>query len=317
MAKIPVGKTIAFSYGFTFGNIGVIIGLIWLPMVLLTLGGYFVFSPYYESFSRAAMEDNPAAIGQATVTLFFYALVAVIFYAMIYVALTRQALGMNQNHSLLRFSLGAAEWRMYGAILALMLALIVLSIVILMTAGLLGAVATFVLGMLGMAPDLAQVAAKGAAGVKTASGSVLFVAGLIEVFIACTVIYVFVRLSFLLAPVTVVEEQINLGRGWQLTKQNFWRLLAIFLATLGPVIVLVFICEALVLGPDAIVPKTDASLVEIAARMDNMRAHLPLLYGLSFVFSPFLFGLTLGANAFAYRALVPPKAARAAIIDVP
>src|SRR6185437_14836845 len=67
-----------------------------------------------------------ALVQQAAVTLLFYMLVALIFYAMIYVSLTRQALGLTHGSSFLRFSLGAAELRMYGAILALTLAMVVL-----------------------------------------------------------------------------------------------------------------------------------------------------------------------------------------------
>ncbi len=315
MAKVPVGKTIAFSYRFTFGNIGSIIGQIWLPMLLLTLGSYFVLSPYYESFSRAVAEDNTALVGQAAVTLLFYSLVSLIFYAMIYVALTRAALGENQNHSILHFSLGAAEWRMYGAILALAFALIVLLLLIVLAAGLVGGVATAILGAAGLAPEMAQ-AAKGVAP-KVVSAPVAAVGALITAFIACATTYVFVRLFFVLAPVTVAEEQISLGRGWQLTAKNFWRLFAILLATLGPVFVVILICEAFVLGPDSFLPQTDGSFAQTAARMEKMRPHLPVLYGLSFVFSPFLFGLMLGASAFAYRMLVPPPAARGVILDAP
>ncbi len=315
MAKVPVGKTIAFSYSFTFGNIGTIIGQIWLPMLLLTLGSYFVLSPYYESFSRAVAEDNTALVGQASVTLFFYSLVSLIFYAMIYVALTRHALGQAPNHSIFHFSLGPAEWRMYGAMLALVFAMIILLVLILLGAFLAGALATGVLGAAGMAPEVAQ-AAKGVMP-KVASAPVAAVGSLISLFIIGAATYVFVRLFFVLAPVTVAEEQINLGRGWQLTAKNFWRLFAILLATVGPVFVLIMICEAFVLGPDSVMPHSDGSFAATAARMDQMRPHLPVLYGLSFVFSPFLFGLVSGASAFAYRALVPPPAARGVILDAP
>ncbi|HEY4125449.1 MAG TPA: hypothetical protein VGM36_12600 [Rhizomicrobium sp.] len=315
MAKVPVGKTIAFSYSFTFGNIGAIIGQIWLPMLLLTLGGYFVVTPYYSSFSQAVAENNTALVGQAAVTLMFYSLVSLIFYAMIYVALTRAALGQTQNHSIFHFSLGVAEWRMYGAILALALALVILLIVIVLAAGLLGGIATAALGAAGMAPEMAQ-AAKGIAP-KVVSAPVAAVGALITLFIVCAAAYVFVRLSFVLAPVTVVEEQISLGRGWQLTAKNFWRMFVILLATLGPVFVLMAICEAIVLGPDALMPHGTGSFADTAAEMEKMRPHLPVLYGLSFVVSPFLFGLMLGASAFAYRALVPPPAARGVILDAP
>ena len=315
MAKVPVGKTIAFSYGFTLGNIGAIIGQIWLPMLLLTLGSYFVLSPYYESFSRAVAEDNTALVGQAAVTLLLYSLVSLIFYAMIYVTLTRHALGQPHSHSLLHFSLGAAEWRMYGALLALAFVLIILLIFIVLAATLLGVLATAILGAAGMAPEVAQ-AAKGIAP-KTVSAPVAAVGSLISLFIVCAATYVFVRLFFVLAPVTVAEEPISIGRGWQLTAKNFWRLFAILVATLGPLFVVIVICQAFVLGPDSMLPHGDGSFAETAARMEKMRPNLPILYGLSFVFSPFLFGLLLGASAFAYRTLVPPPAARGVILDVP
>jgi hypothetical protein len=314
MAKVPVGKTIAFSYGFTFGNIGAIIGQIWLPMLLLTLGGFFVISPYYESFSQAAAQDNSALVEQAAGTLLIYSLVALILYAMIYVSLTRQALGLTHGSAFFRFSLGAAEWRMYGAILALAFAMLVITLLIVLAAALLGSVATAVLGAAGMAPEVASMA-KGATP-KVVSPAVTAVGALISAFILCATIYVFVRLYFVLAPVTVAEEQISLGRGWQLTAKNFWRIFLVLLATAGPVFLLVMIAQAAIVGPDAMM-SSDTGFAATAARMEKMRPHLPMLYGLSFVLSPFLFGLLLGASAFAYRTLVPPPAARGVILDAP
>jgi hypothetical protein len=315
MAKVPVGKTTAFSYGFTFGNIGAIIGQIWLPMLLLTLGGFFVISPYYESFSQAVAQDNIALVEQAAVTLLVYMLVSLVFYAMIYVALTRQALGLTHGSSFFHFSLGAAEWRMYGAILALVFAMVVLMLLIVLTAALLGSLATAVLGAAGMAPEVAGMA-KGATP-KVVSPAVAAVGALISTIIICATIYVFVRLYFVLAPVTVAEEQISLGRGWQLTAKNFWRIFAVLLATAGPIVLLILIAEAAIVGPDAMMTSTDAGFAATAARMEKMRPHLPMLYGLSFVLSPFLFGLLMGASAFAYRTLVPPAAARGVILDAP
>jgi len=135
--------------------------------------------------------------------------------------------------------------------------------------------------------------------------------------IICATIYVFVRLYFVLAPVTVAEEQISLGRGWQLTAKNFWRIFLVLLATVGPIFLIIMIAEAVIVGPDAMMSGADAGFAATAARMEKMRPHLPMLYGLSFVLSPFLFGLLMGASAFAYRALVPPPAARGVILDAP
>jgi len=316
MAKVSVGKTIAFSYGFTFGHIGAIIGRIWLPMLLLTLGGFFVISPYYESFSQAVAQDNTALVQQAVATLLIYMLISLIFYAMIYVALTKEALGISHSHSLLHFSLGAAEWRMYGAMLAFTFAFVIVMLLVVLTAGLLGSVVTGALGAAGLAPELATMAKTGTAP-KVMSPAITAAGLLISLAIFCAGTYVFVRLFALLAPVTVAEEQISLGRGWQLTAKNFWRLFAVLLVTVGPVFVLVLIGEAVVIGPDAMVTNAGTSFADTAARMERMRPHLPALYGLSFVLSPFLFGLLLSASAFAYRTLVPPPAARAIITDVP
>lgn len=303
MAKVPVGKTIAFSYLFTFGRIGTIIGKIWLPMLLLTLGSYFVISPYYESFSLAVAQDNTAVVEQAAGTLFLYLLVSLIFYAMIYVALTREALGLSQSHSFFHFSLGTAEWRMYGAILAFAFVFLLISLLVFLGAFFLGGVLSAALG----------------GGVKAGepNPTAVLIGRLVFLGIICVLAYIFVRLFSLLAPVTVAEEQISLGRGWQLTAKNFWRLVVVIVATLGPVLLVGAVCEALIIGEDVVPAHADPSFADMAARMEQMRPHLPAIYGLYFVLSPFLYGLMLGASAFAYRTLVPGPAARNAMADVP
>jgi hypothetical protein len=42
MKKIPVTQTIQAAYRFVFTHLGAIIGLIWLPMLLVTVLGFFV-----------------------------------------------------------------------------------------------------------------------------------------------------------------------------------------------------------------------------------------------------------------------------------
>lgn len=296
MTNVPVGKTIAFSYGFTFGNIGTIIGQIWLPTLLLTLGSYYVLTPYYETMARAFAEDNTALMGQALAAMLFYMMMSLVLYAMIFAALTRTALGLEHGRGFLNLPLGAATWRMYGALLAFALVMAVLFVLTLLVAGLAGGL---VMGLLGVSG-----AAKGAA--AAANPVVAGVGLLISLFIVCTMLYVFVRLYFMLAPVTVAEEQVSLGRGWQLTAHNFWRLFVILLAVLGPMMLVIGLCELVLLGPDAMMAKSGATAAETAARMDALRSQLPLLHALSFVFSPVLFGLQISASAFVYRSLVPP-----------
>ena len=45
------------------------------------------------------------------------------------------------------------------------------------------------------------------------------------------------------------------------------------------------------------------TMVEQAMHLKEVNRNLPLLYGLSFLLSPFISGLAPGAAAYAYRAL--------------
>ena len=292
MGKIPVGTTIGYAYGFTFGHLGQIIAQIWLPMLVVTAGGYFGAAPYYERFSRAAAENNPAAIGQAFTLLLLFAFVSLIFYAMIYVAVTRLALGETRPVNFIHFSLGVAEWRMCGAVLGLIFALFVIAAAVVVLAA--GLVAGLIGGLAkGLGVGLAKTAAVG-------------IGGAIMLIVYAALIYIAVRLSFLVAPVTVAEERISLVRGWQLSRGNFWRMAAVLAATLLPVALLMVGLEYAIVGGNVLVPKEAGDLAAVASRMQQMKSHLPMISGLGFVLSPFMFGLTLGASAFAYRTLVPP-----------
>src|SRR6185437_697887 len=42
MNKIPVGQTIRFAYAFTFGEIGTVIGLTWIPTLINAVATFFV-----------------------------------------------------------------------------------------------------------------------------------------------------------------------------------------------------------------------------------------------------------------------------------
>ena len=57
-------------------------------------------------------------------------------------------------------------------------------------------------------------------------------------------IYILVRLGFLLAPAAAMEGGFGLERSWKLTKGNFWRIVAIGLATLLPIVIVAAIGAA-------------------------------------------------------------------------
>lgn len=294
MNKIPVTRTIAHAYSFTFGHLGTIIGLIWIPMVAATALGYFVMREYFESFSAALTQNNPAIAGQAALMLFFYVFVMLLLYAMIYVSVTKQALGIRTGAAMAHVELGPAVWRMFGAMLGAF-AIVLLLYTLIAAVGLGG---------------LAAVSG----GNPTMAGGVALGLGLLIIVGVGALIYIAVRLVFFLAPVVVAEDRVGLGRAWELTSGNFWRIFLIWLATLAPLFLIMLVVETFILGPAAMTSGVSGAIptpAEQAQQMRLMSEHLPALSGLGFLLSPFLTGLTVGAAAFAYREVAPARGAAA------
>jgi hypothetical protein len=292
--KIPVGKTIEFAYAFTFGHLGAILGLIWLPTVLSAVGGFFAETFYNQAMLAALTEGRPTAAGQAMVSLIAWGLVALVLGAIANVAVLRQALGLRKGPAFFHFALGPAEFRLFAAQL-----------------GIVAIMALFLLGYIFAVASLAATVQQG--------GSVAAIAGLVLAAVALAgagfIVFAFVRLSFLLLPATLVEEKIAISRGWTLTQGNFWRIVVIGLATLGPLAVAIVIAQFFIMGPDfyaeAMKPggldaanQTRMTIIQARATL----AHLPALMGMQLIAAPFIAGLMLAPAAYAYRALVPgPK----------
>jgi hypothetical protein len=288
MRKIPVWKTIANGYSFTFGQLGTIIGLIWLPMVIVAVAGYFVMAQYYTAIPSAMEQGDPAAAGQSALIVIVWSVISLLLWAMMYTAVTRQALGLRQGPALFSFHFGAAELRVFGAIVAL-IAIFAFFLMIYL----------FVVGLLAGAAQLGGKASP-AAGAGVGLFAVIFLPALA---------FVMVRLSFFLIPATIAEGGIGLARSWQLTSGNFWRIVLIGLVTIGPILIVTAIAEFAILGPDFFMPHnlpaadTDAQLREMIAQMRAASPHMPVLYGFSFLIAPIVAGLALAPPAIAYLAL--------------
>ena len=285
MSKIPVVQSIRFAYTFTFAHLGAIIGLIWIPMLIVSVGSFFAFSYYTSSFAAALSQGAPEAAGQAAALMSGWSVIALVLYAMMYTAVAELALGLRKDAPLLHFALGKREMRVFGGIAALLAILIGFFLAYL-------AVVAIVAGLVG---------ASGAAAAIGAAAIVGYLA----------IIFVLVRLSFLMIPATVAEDKVGLGRSWTLTNGNFWRIVAIGICTLLPLFLLILIAEAAILGPDAMpLPAGNGitgQMQAAAQQMSVMNVHLPALMGLSFVVSPLIAGLTIAPACYAYRALVPAK----------
>src|ERR1051326_1194626 len=208
--KIPFGKTIAYAYSFTFGQLGTIIGLCWLPLVLMAV---LQFLPYAFGGNPMAPAENAAAQGRHALTGLASSLLMLLLYSMMYVPVTRQALGLRKGSAFVHIALGPPEFRVFGALLLFFIVMMAMVIGI--------GILSLVLG-----------------GVSLATGKNAVVALISALLILAAVlgfIYAIVRLSFLIVPVTVAEEHVSLPRAWLLTQHNFWRIFAVLLAVLVPV----------------------------------------------------------------------------------
>ena len=288
MNKVPAGKTIAYAYAFTFGHLGTIIGLAWLPLVISAV---LQFLPYALGAESAGASANATAQGRQALEGLATALLIVLLNAIIFVPVVRQALGLRQGAAVVHFKLGAAEFRLFGAILLLLLVTFVLAVGLRLL--------EFGLGLV-------------TSGRGVAIG---IVAALIVLATSLAFVYAIVRLGFLILPVTVAEEQISLVRGWIVTKGNFWRIFAVVLAIGIPIAIAYALVVVGIIGPGrlfAALPADPAAQARaLNERFAILQQHMPLYIGLNLILAPFAIGLNAGASAFAYRALVSPEAAPA------
>ena len=284
MSKLPVRETIASAYRFTFGELGTIIGLIWLPMVAIAV---LEFLPYGLGDANLSPDQDPNALGAAALRGFVFWLVSVLLYACVNVAVTRQALGLRKGAALAYFNVGRAEFRVWGALLLLVAILF-----------------TLIFGV--VLAVIAAGAAAQAVGSAVAAGAavtVVLIAGL------CLLLVSMLRLGFLLVPIAVVEEKISFERGWLLTRGNFWRIATVLFVVTLPTFIVLTIASSLLMGHELDALARVASRLSVPAVMERYRiivsSHAATLIGVNLILAPFTFGLTLGAAAAGYNALKP------------
>lgn len=285
MKKLPVGEAIRFAYNFTFSQLGTIIGLVWIPLVVIAV---LQFLPYGMGDAVLSREDNPAAYGSAQLRAILFMFVIVLMYACIFVSVTQQALGLRKGGAIYHFAMGRTELRMWGTLL------------------LLGAIMTMLLLAVALLTTVGVIAVAKSADRALAvpvENALLFIG-------ACAFIFVTVRLGFLLAPATVVEKKIGFESSWKLSRGNFWRIsLVIFVVTL-PIAVLVFAAQYALMGREIVaVMQPGVDLATFTARLEPVIArHAPELIGVNLIVAPFVYGLFLATTAFAYRTLSAPPA---------
>lgn len=300
MGRIPVGATIGRAYGFAFRNFLPILGIIWLPWLVMSAGGWLLQDRFMALSAGMEARDMGALRHAWSVILPFY-LVMILLLFMQILGIAELALGVR-GPGWFYVSLGRKFWRLIGAFLLLALAVIVGWLGVLAAAALLG----FVLGLLAKAmPVLAPVNP--------------WIAGVLLTALWCAGFYAWVRLSFLVLPVVAANEPgLALARGWALGRDNFWRILLVFLGALVPymLVELAVVLGAVMRGMPRLPPHPtpeQAALFNAAMQAHNAALSAQiyhywyLVFPLFGVFTALCYGTVVGAQCFAWRALTPSE----------
>ena len=104
MRPIPVGATVRDAYVFTATHLGGIIGVIWVPMVLITVAQFFTFYRCFNDFIDAMASGNTAPAAPALLMMLGYLVAALLLQAMMCVGVVQLALGARTAPALVHYS---------------------------------------------------------------------------------------------------------------------------------------------------------------------------------------------------------------------
>jgi len=296
MKEIPVGATVAHAYRFAFFDFPKILGLIWLPAVLISVISIYPMRRLINIFETLSTEQSAAALHQAWILIPFLILGFILYCSQI-ASIVQLALQPARQQVLYHISLGKTVWRLIGAFLLVILVY-------------LGAwLASMLVGIL---VSLLFSPFVTAANLKIALAITSLIAGVLVygAFIAVTV-----RPVFLMAPVVIAEQKISIGRAWSLSRGNFWRLMLIFVAVFLPfwliqrLLLVAFLPKNVMLAapPGASQEVKAAVLANVmnwaAQMLGTMLHYWYITYPLGLVWMVIYLGTIFGAQTFAYRAL--------------
>ena len=302
--RIPVGKAIVESFGFVFGRYFTLLGIAWLPMLILDAASFLVMRPYYRDAMAPPLQSAemvPMASSHTYPAVLLINLAILVVGAIIAAGIAREAMGTRSGPRFVYLRFGQEELRVAASLLLLMLLVYGAFLVVVVFGGVLGGIIVGVLAASGQTPqhfDTVRVATE-----------VLAIVGLVSLVFGAAILYFSVRLSYFMIPVCVAEQRIGLLRSWQLTRANFWRALGVMFVASLPVFVLDFVLLVVSLGPEyfaAFTHVTDQQLVATLLRHSFQRQWqvLPYTTVLGILFAPITYGLLVAPGVFTYRALV-------------
>jgi hypothetical protein len=134
MIKIPVGATIAHAYRFAFTEFFTIVKLIWLPFALMALLGIFL-GPQTAAISQGIATHDFSAVTMSWLLIVPLMALSWILSFMQITAVFQYALGQPEaQQRWFYFSLARPLWRVIGAFLSVILAILGLALVFVIAA---------------------------------------------------------------------------------------------------------------------------------------------------------------------------------------
>lgn len=298
MAKIPVGATITHAYRFACGDFLTILRSIWLPLAV-QLGLTVFLLRYSVPLLRAFEAKDPAAASLMGPLLLLYPIILILFFAQV-TTVMKVTLGTKQEIPLIDFPFGKDMWRLLGAFIIAVLAIVVMLIAFALAAG--------VVGFLLRATGIGRTA-------------LTLLVGILILIGYGGAIFAAFRFLFLLPPVNIAEQRLGIGRAWQLSRGNFWRSFLIALAVIIPMIAAEYavIFAAVGLppmphgeGPQAFqARRLEWNIAVMEAMANYWYVALPLLAVLMVLY----LGAMCAAQSFAYRRLTEAEVSTTVAFD--
>jgi hypothetical protein len=273
MSKIPVGQTVAFAYKFLFGRIGRILRVTWIAALITAIVSFGTQS-YFLQHEAELTAQNLGAVGTYLGILLGGMLLVVFVSGIAAIGVTREAFGFSTGTGPIYFPVGRTEWRMFGANLRYALGVSALLIL------------WYAVSWIGL--RLAGVEIGPNFDPNTIERTPPFYAAL--ALSAALFLYAVVsalRMGFFLAATIAAETRGGVRRAHDLTRRNLWRVVAVLLSVVFPILVLFAIRDAAISGGGELAVGQRAALQAIGA-----------------IISVLLSGVFYGAAAYAYRSLV-------------
>lgn len=275
---ISVGATVRDAYAFLGAHFSGIIGVIWLPTVLISIAQFFTFHRVYNDLINALASDNGASMAPALLMVLGYVVAKLLLSALMCVGVVQLALGGRPSSALIYIAFGPSEGRLFRAFCGFVGLLFMGAIMVLILA------------------NIAMTAGTRAHGLEQGVSAVMMLALVVGTVLLAA------RVLALAPAIAVGETAPVLRRAWALSAGNFWRLVGVLLALFLPVLLFSVLLE-LGLGQKGAATAATTPALQVIAAMMHARQILPLTCGLSFFFSPLVIGLYCGASVSAWRAV--------------